>query len=257
MKSHVSCNSDFLQAHGLGSSNNFYTPIIPTLTKAGYTCIAYDLTGSALSTYTYIPQTVQSLAADAIDLMDALSIQTATFLGHSMSGMTGPALAATYPDRIHALVLIGPVYPTEAMAPTFEDRIAKVTAHGMEVMADTVPFTALGSKAQDVHRAFVRELLLGMQPAAYCSLARVIAEAWKEPPKYGNVKCPVVILAGTEDKSTPMEGCKKVLEELGSKQKEIKAMEGIGHWHCIEDGAEVAKLTKDFLSSVQSELVSR
>jgi len=248
---------DSTKAHGLGSSNNFYTPIIPSLTKAGYTCIAYDLTGSALSTYTYIHQTIQSLAADAIDLMDALSIPTATFLGHSMSGMTGPVLAATYPDRVNALVLIGPVYPSEAVTPVFEDRIAKVSNHGMEVMADTVPFAALGSKAVDVHRAFVRELVLGMQPAAYISLCRVVAEAWKDPPRYEDVKCPVVILAGNEDKSAPVEGCEKILGELGSKRKEIKTMQGVGHWHCIEDGAEVARLTKEFLASVHSEIVSR
>ena len=189
--------------------------------------------------------------------MDALSIPTATFLGHSMSGMTGPVLAATYPDRINALVLIGPVYPNEAITPVFEDRITKVAAHGMEVMADTVPFAALGSKAQDVHRAFVRELILGMPPDGYIGLCRVVADAWKDPPKYAQAKCPVVILAGSEDKSAPMEGCEKILGELGSTRKEIKTMHGVGHWHCIEDGAEVARLTEEFLSSVQSEIVSR
>lgn len=245
--SHLPFSTNTTQAHGLGSSNNYYTGTIPTLTAAGYRCITYDLHGSALTPYTFLPQTVSSLATDAIDLMDALSIPTATFVGHSMSGMTGPSLAAAHPDRINGLVLVGPVFPTEAGAKMFDDRIEKVSKGGMEVMADTVPFMAVGSKAQAVHRAFIRELILGMEPAGYIGLCRVIAGAWKEGIRYGDVTAPTLIVAGEEDKSAPMDGCEKILKVLGSKDKELSVMKGVGHWQCVEAPEDTAELITGFL----------
>ena len=218
------------------------------MTAAGYRCISYDLTGSALSSYTFIEQSTATLAKDAIDLMDALSIKQAVFVGHSMSGIVGPEVAATYPDRITGLALIGPVYPSKEAAPVFTDRIAKVMEGGMETMADVVPFSALGSKAQNVHKAFVRELVLGMEPIAYCSLCRVIAGAWEQMPKYADVKCPVLVIAGDEDKSAPLAGCEKLIAALRTSKKDLKVMKGVGHWQCIEAAEDTASLMIDFLA---------
>ncbi|GAB7351411.1 hypothetical protein MBLNU459_g2083t2 [Dothideomycetes sp. NU459] len=183
--------------------------------------------------------------------MDELSISKAYFVGHSMSGMTGPELAAEWPDRIIGLVLVGPVYPTPNVSPMFEDRIKKVEKDGMECMADTVPYAAVGSKAQRVHSAFIRELILGMEPSGYISMCKVIANAYKSPPRYEKVSCATLILAGEEDKSAPLAGCKQILEALGSKEKSLTVMDKVGHWHCIEDPEEVGRLIVEFLKEAR------
>lgn len=205
------------------------------------------MTGSGLSPYTYVEQSIRSLAEDIIDLMDVLSIEKAVFVGHSMSGIVGPELAAEWPDRIQGLILVGPVWPTSEVGPVFEDRMVKVADKGMDVMADTVPYAAVGSNANSLHHAFIRELLLGMDPAGYISLCRVIANAHKSPPKYGRVSCPTLIIAGEEDKSAPVTGCKKIIEALGSGQKEMVVMSKCGHWHCLEDPSGVGKLAINYL----------
>lgn len=179
--------------------------------------------------------------------MDHLSIEKAVFVGHSMSGITGPEVAAEWPNRITGLVLIGPVWPTSEVGPVFEDRIKKVEAEGMESMADTVPYAAIGAKAQRIHSAFIRELILGMDPSGYNSLCRVIANAYKSPPKYGKVSCPTLIIAGEDDKSAPLPGCKKILEALGSKDKDLTILNGVGHWHCVEAPEDVGKLLVEFV----------
>lgn len=206
-----------------------------------------DTTGSALSPTTFVEQTVHSLASDVIALMDELKIEKAIFVGHSMSGMTGPELAAEWPDRIAALILVGPVWPSKDVTPVFEDRIGKVADKGMDVMADTVPYAAVGSKAQRIHQAFIRELILGMEPAGYISLCKVVAYAYQAPPKYEAVKCPTLIIAGEEDKSAPLAGCEKILEAIASQRKDMKVINGVGHWHCVEAPEEVSKLMLDFL----------
>jgi pimeloyl-ACP methyl ester carboxylesterase len=234
----------------LGSSNNYYTAVVPFLTEQGYRCICFDMTGSGRSPYTYVEQSIHSLALDVIDLMDVLSIDKAVFVGHSMSGIVGPELAAEWPDRIQGLLLVGPVWPNSEAAPVFEDRINKVAEKGMEAMADTVPYAAVGSTANSLHHAFIRELLLGMDPAGYISLCRVIANAYKTPPNYGKVSCPTLVIAGEEDKSAHLPGCKKIIDALGSEQKDMVVMSKCGHWHCIENAAEVGRLSLDFLKRI-------
>lgn len=120
--------------HGLGSSQNFYTPIVPRLTQAGFRVITFDTTGAGRSPYTQIEQSVSSLAADVLGLLDALSVEGRVVVaGHSMGGMVVTHLAAEHKERIQAVVLIGPVYPSEGVSKVFEKRIETVEREGSKL----------------------------------------------------------------------------------------------------------------------------
>lgn len=245
----------FILIHGLGSSQNYYTALIPHLTQQNYRCIALDTTGQGRSPYTYVEQSIHSLALDVVDAMDALSIPKAVVVGHSMAGFVVPYLAAAWPDRVAAICLLGPVYPNKGAVPTFEQRIAAVEKDGMQLMADTVPYSAVGSCATSLHHAFIRELLLANQPDGYISMCRVIVGAAEEQntPDYGKVACPVLIVAGDEDKSAPLEGCRRMLEECGTVEgeKRMEVLEGVGHWMVVEAAEEVGKKMVGFFRAVQ------
>ncbi|KAK2604775.1 hypothetical protein N8I77_007675 [Diaporthe amygdali] len=235
--------------HGLGSSQNFYTPIVPRLIQAGFRVVTFDTTGAGRSTYTQVEQTVSSLAADVLGLLDALSINDKVIVaGHSMGGMVVTHLAAEHKERIQAVVLIGPVYPTDGVSKVFEKRIETVEKEGMEAMANTIPTAATGAKAGPLVTAFIRELLLGQDKAGYLSNCRVIANATR--PRYESVQCPVLLLAGEEDKSAPLETSKKMFEEFGTEtsKKQLEVLSGVGHWHCIEAPAVVGDKIVEFLS---------
>ncbi|KUI64442.1 Putative aminoacrylate hydrolase RutD [Cytospora mali] len=238
--------------HGLGSSQNFYAPIAPQLTAAGFRVITFDVTGAARSPYTQVEQSVASLADDVVGILDALAVDKAIVMGHSMGGMVASHLASegTSKKRIHAVVLIGPVYPSEGVAKVFEKRIEIVEKEGMEPMADTIPYGAVGSAAGPLVSPFIRELLLGQNSAGYLSNCRVIANAKR--PVYEDIKCPVLLLAGQEDKSAPLDQCRKMFEEIGSERKHLEVLEGVGHWHCIEAPIVVGEHILGFLSSNKS-----
>ncbi|KAF2154231.1 alpha/beta-hydrolase [Myriangium duriaei CBS 260.36] len=240
-----------LMAHGLGASNNYYTALVPILTTAGYRCITYDLHGCGLSPYGGVEQSVPSLAKDAIDLMDVLALKTVTFVGHSMSGIVGPHLAATYPDRISALILVNPVWPNKQSGAVFEDRIRTVEKSGMEPLADAIPWMAVGSNATGLQRALIRELILRNDPYGYTSLCRVIVGALEHLPKYEDVHCPTLILAGAEDKNPTVKMCETILDALSSKNKEIKVLDSVGHWTCIEAPDQAGQAIKTFLDKTQ------
>jgi alpha-beta hydrolase superfamily lysophospholipase len=78
----------------------------------------------------------------------------------------------------------------------------------MECMADEIPKAATGTKAQPVHRAFIRALLLAQSVEGYSSLCSVIATA--QPPNYADIDTPVLLLAGSDDKTSPLKNVTEI-----------------------------------------------
>jgi pimeloyl-ACP methyl ester carboxylesterase len=72
--------------HGLGSSQNYYQAVALGLQSHDFRCITFDTTGAGRSPYTYIEQSIQSLADDVIGILDALEVEKAIIVGHSMGG---------------------------------------------------------------------------------------------------------------------------------------------------------------------------
>lgn len=233
--------------HGLGSSQNFYYPIVPALVSAGLRVITFDASGAARSPYTQVEQSIASLASDVLSILDALSIPKAIVMGHSMGGIVASHLASDGASRgrIQAAILIGPVYPSEAVSQAFEKRIDLVGKQGMSPMADTIPFSAPGQGASPLVRAFIRELLLGQSSPGYLSHCRVICNAKR--PEYENITAPVLLIAGEEDKSADLGMCKKMFEETGVQVKSMEVLKGVGHWHCLEAPDMVAEKVLNFL----------
>ena len=78
-------------------------------------------------------------------------------------------------------------------------------------MANTIPNAAPGAAATPLHRAFIREMLLAQTPEGYIANCKAIENA--TPPEYAEVKCPVLIVAGEEDKSASVAGCEVIYGE--------------------------------------------
>ncbi|TGZ85723.1 putative alpha/beta hydrolase [Ascodesmis nigricans] len=222
--------------HGLGSSQNFYSPLIPLL-PAGYRCILLDSPGSARSSLPQKGVTIRSIAETALELVEKLNI-TGKFsvVGHSMGCLVVEHIAQLAGERVEEMVMLGPVYPSEQLADVFGARIKTVKENGMEAMGNTVPKTALGPAATTTQRAIVRELLLGQTVEGYSALCNAIATSTVGEPE--KVKAKTLIIAGSEDKSAPLDGCKKHQKDLNA---ELEIQEGMGHWHVVERPEEMAK----------------
>jgi pimeloyl-ACP methyl ester carboxylesterase len=165
---------------------------------------------------------------------------------YSMGGMIPTYLASTSPSRVTAAILIGPVHPTPTVSDVFKNRIPLVQQQGMEAMANSIPNGATGPNTTALQKAFIREMIMAQKPEGYMANCRAIQFA--SPPEYGKVECPVLILGGSVDKSTPVEGCEVIYKGLGTEQgrKRLVVLDSCGHWYCVERGEEVGRLVREF-----------
>lgn len=114
----------------------------------------------------------------------------------------------------------------------------------MEPLATSIPFAATSNKSSPLVHAFIRALLLGNSPKGYISLCKAIAEA--PVPQYRNIKVPLLIIGGADDMTARLDGS-YILEEYGSENKELRVLEGVGHWHVIEAYLQVQDMIDEFL----------
>lgn len=86
LKPEGSDRETFILMHGLGSSQDYYHAVAQGMLVRGHRCIIFDTTGAGRSPYTFVEQSIQSLADDVIGILNALEVAKAVFCGHSMAG---------------------------------------------------------------------------------------------------------------------------------------------------------------------------
>jgi pimeloyl-ACP methyl ester carboxylesterase len=108
---------------------------------------------------------MRDFAADAIAFMDAMGLDRATVVGHSMGSFIAQQVALSAPERVERLVLIGAGPSVHAVEGLSE------LEQAVETLGDPVP------------EAFVREFQASTfhQPVPSAYMDRVVAESRKVP----------------------------------------------------------------------------
>ena len=98
---------------GLGGVATFWEPHVEAFARH-FAVILHDHRGCGRSALSRITYSVEQMADDALQLMDALGIKRAHWVGHSTGGAMGQAVAVDHPERIDRLVLCGTWAKTDA-----------------------------------------------------------------------------------------------------------------------------------------------
>lgn len=98
-------------AHGFGCSQEMWRAVAPQF-EADHRVVLFDAVGSGGSDLSaYDPAKYDSLhgyADDVLEILTALDLADAVYVGHSVAAMVGVLAAAQDPSRFGALVLVGP-----------------------------------------------------------------------------------------------------------------------------------------------------
>ncbi|MCA1834566.1 MAG: alpha/beta fold hydrolase [Actinomycetota bacterium] len=91
---------------GLAADSAMWIMQVPALEAAGYQVITLDNRGVGASSSPPGPYTMETMAADALAVLDVLGIEKAHVVGVSMGGAIAQELALKAPERIRSLTLV-------------------------------------------------------------------------------------------------------------------------------------------------------
>jgi len=224
--------------HSLGTDLTIWDGVVDALGPA-VRAIRYDLRGHGGTPPTDPPFSLATLADDAIALLIEMNVTQATICGISVGGLIALQCAASRPDLAEALVVCDTPYPRSA-PDMWNQRIEAVTAHGVASIADaTMPrWFSSDFRARfpgDVAR--YRQVLERTTPAGYVGVCAAIRDTDAQAVASG-VRCPAVVLCGSEDVATPPETNEALARTLGGAR--FARIDGAAHLPCIEYPAIVA-----------------
>ena len=188
------------------------------------------------------------LVADVIGLFDALSIKRAHFVGISMGGMTGLALASKHPNRVDRLVVCdcGPA-SSPASAQQWEERIAIAQKDGIEPLVDATARRWFPPEFIESNPAVFQEAcdMIRKTPVkGFIGCAGALANYDLRPGLPG-IAAPTLLIVGTKDATVP--GIKAINAAIpGSKLVEL---EGAGHLSNLEQPSNFTGALQQFLSA--------
>src|SRR5919109_331927 len=135
--------------HGLGGSSYAWWSQLAACASRGHRAIAYDQRGAGRSSRPPGPYSVETWARDLERLLDALGIERAALVGHSVGCMIAEHAAVRLGDRASALILIGGALRWRPEAgPVFEERVRLARAGRMDEIARAVATTGLSERCR-------------------------------------------------------------------------------------------------------------
>ena len=190
-------------SNSLGTSHRMWDPQLDAFTRH-FRVLRYDGRGHGQSTATPGPYTIQQLAGDVLQLLDALKLDRVYFCGLSMGGMIGMHLGIAHALRLHKIVLCN----TAAKIGTpdvWNARITAVQTGGMKAVAGAVidRWLTAGFRASHPHETSqVLSLLEECDPAGYAATCAAVRDADFQQALTG-IQVPTQVVAGTHDPATP------------------------------------------------------
>lgn len=240
-----------------------YKAQIPWLSDF-FRCITYDQRGNGKSSR---PDRIDAYAADhyvndALAVLDATGTEASVLIGVSLGAGLAAMLAAHHPQRVRAAVLlgttatIGPAYPY--MAPAHftakRDKFEGWNKYNREYwLRDYGEFSRffLGNVFPEPHST--KQLEDALEWAAETTGETLVhtVDARTIPPSfdvsekmYRSIRCPLLIVHGTNDQIQPVARARLVAEVTGA---ELVEFEGGGHNPQARHPARVNALIVDFL----------
>jgi 3-oxoadipate enol-lactonase len=162
--------------------------------------LRYEARGHGDSPAPAGPYSVAELGGDVVALLDRLGIESVSFCGLSIGGITGMWLGANAPERIEALAICC----TGAQLPPAEmwiERAATVRDQGVEAVVEATVerwFTPGFVEGNPAMIERVRSTFLTTDPEGYAGCCEALAE-FDMRGELGAVKPPTLVIGGDDD----------------------------------------------------------
>jgi pimeloyl-ACP methyl ester carboxylesterase len=234
--------------HGAGMDQSVWTLQGRHLAFHGWNALAVDLPGHGRARG---QEPLASIGAMA-EWLDGVIGETldhhAAVIGHSMGALVALELAARRPERVTALALLGAA-AAMPVHPDLLDLAARHDPKAVELILDWGfgPRGKLGGNP--LPGAWVmgtaRQLLLRGDPAVLAADLAACAAYADGPAAAAAVRCKALVLAGAEDRMTPLPAARALAAAIPGAQ--LTELPATGHMLMVEAPEETRKALAVFL----------
>jgi len=194
--------------------------------SAGARVVRFDLRGLGATTATPGPYLMETLAGDALEILDALAIERATLIGHSLGGYVALAFFRMFAERCAGLGFVC----SRAGADTAEQ------AANRRALADRVEREGTGPLveafvpkyfAPDVYRERpdlverVTAIVERSNPSGAAAMLRGMAERVDSADLFEEMRLPVHVVAGSKDTLVAEEQARALAEGVAGAEFEL------------------------------------
>jgi 3-oxoadipate enol-lactonase len=215
--------------------------------------VTFDNRGVGETTVPTHPFTIADMAADTAGLISALGIAPAHVFGISMGGLIAQTLALDFADRVRKVALGCTSHGGRHAVQPGPDVMAALAKAGdptispEESIRRNLPIMFseqfLRKESQKIEDHV--KMALKFRPTPEGAEGQMKALSFFNVKKrLGEIKCPVLIIAGTQDKMMPPENARLLAD--GIPGAEIYMVEGAGHGFNIEKPDEVNSVLIQF-----------
>ena len=238
-------------AHALVADGGMWAGQVTPLAEAGYRSLRMDMRGHGGSDAPAVQCSIMDLARDVVALLDHLSLPSVHFVGLSIGGVIGQALAVNFTARLASLILSD---TTSAAAPNHQTMWAERTAL-VEKAGSAAPLAPgmmprlLSAAFKDHHPLRWREIeatIEATSPAGVYAGAQALSgyDFTADLPK---LTSPTLVVCGQNDPATPPSEAKKIANLIpGARYVEIA--NGM-HFPNVEYPDQYANVLVDWLRS--------
>jgi pimeloyl-ACP methyl ester carboxylesterase len=242
-------------AHGLLWDGRMFDAQVGAL-RDRYRCVTFDFRGQGRSEVTAGGYDMDTLADDAVALIEALGCAPCHFVGLSMGGFIGMRLAARRPELIRSLVLMETSADPEPNVLKYRLLGAVVRLFGRRGMRLVMPRvmrimfgrTFLEDPARDEERRLWEERGMENDPVG---VLRALGGVIDRTPMYDElprITCPTLVMVGDQDVATVPARAERIHAAIPGSR--LVLIPGAGHTSSVEEPELVVAALEGFLASL-------
>ena len=237
-------NKALILGSSLGTSSNMWNNIVEDLAEQ-YFVVAFDTRGHGQSQALGLQNlSVDLFVQDVIDVADHLNISKFIYAGLSLGGAIGQLLAIKFPERVERLILC--CTAAKFGEPRFwQERAEVVLKSGMEAILEPTKgrwFNPGTTESNEFAQHLLDELLT-FNPQGYANTCMAVAD-FDVSEQLDRITCPTLVIAGTEDLSTPVSVMQSVAK--GISNATFIAVKGAAHLGNVEKPQEFKQAILNF-----------
>lgn len=214
----------------------------------GFSVLVPDLPGHGRSAGEPLPS-IEELADWVVALLDAVGVERAALVGHSMGSLVALEVAARFPGRVAKAALIGTSLPmpvSQALLDATRDNEPKAVAM-INVFSYSASSQIGGNTVPGLWLLGMNKRLMERQKKGVFHVDMKACNAYaRTPESLSAIASPLLIVAGSQDRMTSPKAAKVLLGFIPGAR--LVSIEGSGHALMAEQPDAVLDTLLDFIA---------